>query len=76
LGAVAGAGAVETFGAGVVAAGVLGVAGVAGVLGAVLGAVLVGAPGGGAKTAALAALLGRAMASTASSHRAGLDTDA
>ena len=70
---MASAGAVDTFGAGVVAAGVLGVAGV---LGAVLGAVLVGAPGGGAKTAALAALLGRAMASTASSHRAGLETDA
>jgi hypothetical protein len=65
--AVAGAGAVEIVGvaAGVVAAGALGVA----------GAGVVGVSAGGAKTAA-PAVLGRAMASTVSRHRADLDTDA
>ncbi len=71
LGAAAGAGAVEIFGAagaGVVAAGVLGVAGVA-------GAVVVGVAAGGAKTAA-PAVLGSASANIVSRHRADLDTDA
>jgi hypothetical protein len=77
---VVAAGVLGVAGAGVVAAGVLGVAGAgvvaAGVLGvAGVGAVVVGVPGGGAKTAAPAAL-GSIKPSTASTDRMAPGLDA